>query len=39
VHEYDLATFGLDTAELRERFAGYVDRYGVVTESPTATGP
>ena len=39
VHEYDLATFGLDAAELRERFAGYVDRYGVVTESPTATGP
>jgi hypothetical protein len=31
-HSYDLADFGLNAAEVRERFAGYVDRYGVVLE-------
>ena len=29
VHGYDLAEFGLDAAQLAERFAGYVDRYDV----------
>jgi hypothetical protein len=33
-HRYDLAEYGLDAGEVRERFAGYVDRYGVPTESP-----
>jgi hypothetical protein len=33
VHGYDLAEFGLDHAELRERFSGYVERYDVVPES------
>lgn len=28
-HGYDLATYGLDEGALRERFAGYVDRYGI----------
>lgn len=32
-HGYDLATYGLDAAELRERFAGYVDRYGIAPEA------
>lgn len=31
-HGYDLATHGLDAGELRERFAGYVDRYRVAPE-------
>lgn len=31
-HGYDLAEFGLDGDELRERFAGYVDRYAVPLE-------
>jgi hypothetical protein len=29
---YDLATFGLDPAELRDRFASYVARFGVAPE-------
>ncbi|HEX7132157.1 MAG TPA: sulfotransferase [Iamia sp.] len=33
-HGYDLATYGLDAHALRERFAGYVDRYGVAVEQP-----
>ncbi len=33
-HGYDLATYGLDADELRERFAGYVERYGVAVEQP-----
>lgn len=33
-HGYDLATYGLDAGALRERFAGYVDRYGVAVEQP-----
>jgi hypothetical protein len=32
VHGYDLAEFGLDGAELAERFAGYVARYDIPTE-------
>jgi hypothetical protein len=31
-HRYDLADFGLDAAEVRERFAGYIERYGVELE-------
>lgn len=31
-HGYDPRSFGLDPGELRERFAGYVDRYGVAEE-------
>ncbi len=34
VHGYDLAEFGLDRAELEERFAGYIDRYDVASEAP-----
>lgn len=33
-HGYDLATHGLDAGELRERFAGYVERYQVAPEQP-----
>jgi hypothetical protein len=36
-HGYDLAEFGLDTARLAERFAGYVDRYDVAVESNSFT--
>jgi hypothetical protein len=32
-HTYDLADFGLDANEIRERFSGYVDRYAVARES------
>jgi hypothetical protein len=32
VHGYDLAEFGLDPAELAERFSGYVARYDVPSE-------
>ena len=32
-HGYDLADFGLNRAELRERFAGYVQRYQIPNES------
>lgn len=32
-HTYDLADFGIDAAEIRERFSGYVDRYGVPSET------
>ncbi len=32
VHGYDLAEFGLDRAELTERFSGYIDRYDVEPE-------
>jgi hypothetical protein len=32
-HRYDLAQFGLDAGELAERFAGYVGRYRVTSES------
>jgi hypothetical protein len=31
-HRYDLAEFGLDAGEIEERFAGYVERYDVVSE-------
>ena len=31
-HHYDLAEFGLERGALAERFAGYVDRYGVEQE-------
>jgi hypothetical protein len=31
--DYDLADFGLDAGECRERFAFYVDRFGVTPES------
>lgn len=30
-HRYDLADFGLDPGEVRERFASYVDTYGIAT--------
>jgi hypothetical protein len=33
VHAYDLAEFGLDQGEIAERFAAYVARYHVPTES------
>ena len=32
VHGYDLAEFGLDSAQLTERFADYSNRYGVAPE-------
>jgi hypothetical protein len=32
VHGYDLDDLGLDGGELAERFAGYVERYGIPTE-------
>jgi hypothetical protein len=35
-HRYDLTQFGLESGELAERFAGYVERYGVETESAAA---
>jgi hypothetical protein len=35
-HRYDLGQFGLDAGELAERFAGYVERYGVATERAPA---
>ena len=31
-HGYDLTEFGLDAAELAERFSGYVERYGIPLE-------
>jgi hypothetical protein len=34
VHGYDLAEFGLDAGDLKERFAGYADRYGIPEEEP-----
>jgi hypothetical protein len=33
-HGYDLAEYGLDGDALRERFAGYVERYDVPIERP-----
>jgi hypothetical protein len=33
-HRYDPAELGLDATEVRERFAGYVSRYGVPTAPP-----
>lgn len=33
-HRYDFASLGLDEGELRERFAGYTDRYAIPAESP-----
>jgi hypothetical protein len=38
-HEYDLAEFGLRAGELRERFAGYTERYGVAPETSGVTTP
>ena len=35
-HRYDLADFGLDRNEVSERFAGYVERYGV-SATPAAS--
>jgi len=32
-HGYDLAEFGLDAGELSERFAGYVQRYDISSET------
>jgi hypothetical protein len=32
VHGYDVGELGLDPAELRQRFAGYADRYGIPEE-------
>jgi hypothetical protein len=32
VHGYDLADYGLDAAELEDRFGGYIARYGVSRE-------
>ena len=34
-HRYDLAEFGLDAAELSDRFSGYIDRYQVAAEHST----
>ena len=34
VHGYDLTEFGLDAAQLAERFSGYVDRYRVPSNRP-----
>jgi hypothetical protein len=39
-HRYDVGAFGLTEGEVRERFASYVERYGVETEhlvAPPAT--
>ena len=33
-HRYDVTELGLDPGELRERFAGYVERYDVPVEPP-----
>jgi len=33
-HQYDLAEYGLDAGEIRERFAAYSDRYAVPRELP-----
>jgi hypothetical protein len=33
VHGYDLAEYGLNRAQLAERFAAYVDRYNIETEA------
>ncbi len=33
VHTYDLSEFGLERDQIAERFAGYVERYGVATEA------
>ena len=33
-HSYDLSTYGLDEAALRERFGDYIDRYHVPHEAP-----
>jgi hypothetical protein len=39
-HRYDLAEFGLDADEIRERFSGYVERYRVPIElGSTEPGP
>ncbi|WP_193610574.1 sulfotransferase family protein [Nocardioides lijunqiniae] len=35
-HAYDVAQYGLDEGALRERFAGYSERYGVEPERPGA---
>ncbi|WP_193613395.1 sulfotransferase family protein [Nocardioides lijunqiniae] len=35
-HAYDVAQYGLDEGALRERFAGYSERYGVEPERPEA---
>ncbi len=35
-HRYDLTTLGLDPAEITDRFAGYVSKYGVARESAAA---
>ena len=32
-HRYDLAEFGLDPGQIRERFAAYIERYGVELEA------
>ncbi len=34
-HRYDLTEFGLDAAELSDRFSGYIDRYQVAAEHST----
>jgi hypothetical protein len=33
-HAYDLAEFGLEAGPIRERFAHYVERYGIPLEQP-----
>jgi len=35
-HRYDLGPFGFEAGELAERFAGYVERYGVTAEPAAA---
>jgi len=37
-HQYDLAEYGLDAGEIRDRFAAYSDRYTVPRESPVPSG-
>jgi hypothetical protein len=37
-HQYDLAEYGLEAGEVRERFAAYADRYDVSPESPAPSG-
>ena len=38
-HAYDLAAFGLDEAELAERFSAYVERHEIPTAAPPTAAP
>jgi Sulfotransferase family len=37
-HRYDLSDFGVDAGEIRERFAGYIERYDVPREAAIGDG-